>query len=1218
MIVGVIFNRQFCLFMRTALLWMAAITALSSPVVCEDQGQRSWRWFIEEADRVSCQTTNGIDQLQRGQDSAIGLAHAALAAIFRNSSNIDSSAAGYAFNRLGDYYYRLAAFRSADSVWRNALLYNDRVTPASAAERDGSLFRLAILYRQNEGLLKASPVRARSLMFFSHVLEGSDTVSVRQLYAVGNLHGKLGIFDSIDVYNRRAVGAFERSPDADPYWYIYSLIMLGENVSKRMNSNIPNAVAQQDSAISFGERALRVAESRYGIEDTMTAWVCQRLGDYHERRGNYSVADSLWDRAWKINRSKLPPEHIESQGSIFRMAGVLASRGEYAEAEKLRLQAVTLREKTQGPRHPETAAMYMSLANLYREVGKYSQAAQACRHALVIRTEAILQIPSDLAGCYRFLGLLSCDQGNYAQAEEYLQKALRIRQESLGPNHGVTAGTYSDLAGLYLAWDRIEEAAEMSRQALTAEESFLGKEHPDIAGTLEQLAAVYIIQDRSADALALIKRALNITEKALGRDNVNYAQLLSERAAIYRMEHLYDEAERDYQRAVEVFERIPKGNEVALLASASGLARLEADRGKSSAAQGMFSLVDSIAAQNHTWMHPGLSAALEDYARFCLRTGNAAKALELSRRSYEIRIMNFSDGVSVLSERDALRYSRYLREARDLYVSSILATGVRADDLQKAIAAILSTKGEIADEMFRRNRRESDLTGGTDAALVDSLQFLRARLSHLYSQGAARYSQADYGSLISSTLAARNRVESELARLSNGQLGQSRPQSIEVGRVVSALPRGSTLVEYLQINQCVGAGTLGGPVYVAAVLTSGGSTSLKVLGSAKEIDAAVSRYREHLDRMAELQRLPSAEDVQDFRQIANNIYSRVIAPVKAFLPDSGIVIVSPDGALNTVSFPSLCDSQNRYLIESYRLHSVSAGRDVLRFEDHAYALQGLVALGDPDFDAAPADRSAIAVAEFADLGQETGPWSRGLRSVCLDPNEIHAGRLAGAKVEIEQVTRIWLEQTGLPARALVGAQASEEMLKTTASSAGVLHLATHGYYLSEKCRMRRLHGDSVGVDPSESNPLLLSGLLLAGANRLGKDTVDDRSGEDGVLTAEEVASLDLTKTRWVVLSACESGLGAIRNGEGVYGLQRAFQMAGARTVINSLWPVADWVTAQMMASLYEHMNEQLPDLMRGLALRQLADLRRRGQPDHPYLWAPFVAIGDWRSLLDTK
>jgi CHAT domain-containing protein len=213
---------------------------------------------------------------------------------------------------------------------------------------------------------------------------------------------------------------------------------------------------------------------------------------------------------------------------------------------------------------------------------------------------------------------------------------------------------------------------------------------------------------------------------------------------------------------------------------------------------------------------------------------------------------------------------------------------------------------------------------------------------------------------------------------------------------------------------------------------------------------------------------------------------------------------------------------------------------------------------------------------------------------------------------VESVASLWEESSDEPVSVYFGADATEDRFKGEAHGSRVIHLATHGYYIENVCGSERKHaifGANLGW--VGENPLLHSGLFLAGANLHGEGA-DSADVEDGILTAYEVSAMNLKGTRLVVLSACETALGAIETGEGVYGLRRAFQMAGARTVVSALWPVSDEVTSEMLSGLYERNGENLPMLIREMELARIRKLRAEGRSDHPASWAAFIALGDWR------
>jgi CHAT domain-containing protein len=205
-----------------------------------------------------------------------------------------------------------------------------------------------------------------------------------------------------------------------------------------------------------------------------------------------------------------------------------------------------------------------------------------------------------------------------------------------------------------------------------------------------------------------------------------------------------------------------------------------------------------------------------------------------------------------------------------------------------------------------------------------------------------------------------------------------------------------------------------------------------------------------------------------------------------------------------------------------------------------------------------------------------------------------------------------------------GGAADEATFKRLAPGRRVIHLATHGFFLDLRCApggeggtrgVMGLVPAASGPEPSSppgENPLLLSGLALAGANLRDQAEAGD---EDGVLTADEIAALDLSGTEWAVLSACGTGLGEVAAGEGVLGLRRAFLAAGTRTVFTSLWSVRDKPTREWMAALYRHRlldGAGTAEAARAASLDLLRSRRAQGRSTHPFEWAAFLAAGDWR------
>jgi len=305
-------------------------------------------------------------------------------------------------------------------------------------------------------------------------------------------------------------------------------------------------------------------------------------------------------------------------------------------------------------------------------------------------------------------------------------------------------------------------------------------------------------------------------------------------------------------------------------------------------------------------------------------------------------------------------------------------------------------------------------------------------------------------------------------------------------------------------------------------------------------------------------------------------------------------------------FEALVDEKGKYLAESFRFAYLSSGRDLLRTP--AKSALGTVVFAGPDYKLDPAERQSLAqklLDKKEAIALRSGP-AQEVRSMGWKP-------LPGAAAEAKDIKEILHEGTYGPVKTYVGAEALEEVLKAMPAPR-ILHLATHGFFLDYQPEAPDKDGSGAGWARGRlkhmDNPLLRSGIVLAGANTIGDK--EAKGVEDGWVTAEEIALLNLRGTELVVLSACQTGLGDVKSGEGVYGLRRAFLYAGARTLLTSLFEVPDTETRELMKRFYGGLKKDQGKLA-ALHTAQVDMIRRRRQMQgaaHPFFWASFVLVGD--------
>jgi CHAT domain-containing protein len=322
------------------------------------------------------------------------------------------------------------------------------------------------------------------------------------------------------------------------------------------------------------------------------------------------------------------------------------------------------------------------------------------------------------------------------------------------------------------------------------------------------------------------------------------------------------------------------------------------------------------------------------------------------------------------------------------------------------------------------------------------------------------------------------------------------------------------------------------------------------------------------------------------------------------------LLIAPDGQLNLIPFAALVDEENRYLVERYSISYLTSGHELLRLQRSAPSQSPPLVVANPNFGRAEA--GALRGPDSSGNSQAGALGQTG--STPLSPLSIEPFRpLPRSEAEAQAIKELMPE-----ASVLLRGQATEAAIKQ-AHSPLILHIATHGFFLSDEGTAPAETPGAIGGDSLRfsdlrlgewgarvKDPLLRSGLALSGAN-LGKS-----GNDDGVLTALEAAGLDLWGTKLVVLSACETGVGEVRNGEGVQGLRRALALAGSESQVISLWPVTDEGAKELMTQYYQALRrgEERSEGLRQVQLRML----RSQQWSHPRFWAAFIESGEWANL----
>jgi CHAT domain-containing protein/Flp pilus assembly protein TadD len=960
-----------------------------------------------------------------------------------------------------------------------------------------------------------------------------------------------------------------------------------------------NQQGKYQEAIPLAEKALQIRQRILGRHPNV-ATSLNNLAFLYQRQGRYDQAEPLFIQALAMSKAVLGDRHPDVATSLNNLAGVYQSQGRYDQAEPLYIQALELHKALLGERHPNVATSLNNLAFLYQRQGRYDQAEPLYIQALALRKALLGEHHPDVASSLNNLAALYDSQGRYNQAEPLYRQALELHKTLLGERHPNVATSLNNLAFLYQRQGRYDQAEPLYIQALALCKALLGERHPNVATSLNNLAGVYQNQGRYEQAEPLYIQALELRKALLGERHPDVANSLNNLAGVYQSQGRYEKAEPLYLQSLEMRKTLLGDRHPDVATSLNSLAFLYKSQGRYEQAEPLYRQSLELRQALLGERHPDVANSLNNLALLYQNQGRYEKAIALLTQGLDIEELNLTTNLAIGAEAQKRDYIATLSSTTNRAISLHLQTAPtnpQAADL--ALTTLLRRKGRILDATSTSLQTLRQNLTPTDQKLLDQLADLSSQLSAL-TYRATTLPPDRYRATYDQLTAQIDDLQATLARRSTEFKQQIQP--ITLAAVQAQIPANAALVEITQyepFNPKAKEGEQWGkPRYAAYLLTRDSPVIAIDLGEAAPIDQLTNRFRRAL----------RSRD-GDIKAIARQLDSQLMQPIRAKLTALGAptqLLISPDGQLNLIPFAALVDETNRYLVETYDISYLTSGRDLLRLGTAAAPSPNpALILANPNYDSANLPLSSPT---------PTLPTSTATRSA--DLSRLRFGPLDGTAQEAAAIA------PKLPRSQLFTAnQATENILKQTVSPA-ILHIATHGFFLEDipapnlNSRSGGLRADiEVTFDPNFSPPapptntgnaLLRSGLALAGAN-------PKQSGsEDGILTALELASLNLRHTQLVVLSACETGIGDVINGEGVYGLRRALVLSGAASQLISLWKVDDKGTKDLMVQYYDRLLAQQG---RSQALRQVQlDFLKSADYRHPFFWAGFIPSGDWRSL----
>lgn len=799
-------------------------------------------------------------------------------------------------------------------------------------------------------------------------------------------------------------------------------------------------------------------------------------------------------------------------------------------------------------------------------------------------------------------------QGRYAEAVFEAEKLCKIIEDEKGRNHLGVGVCLNVLGGLYESLGDYKKAEVKLKQALE-----INRRDPSLSATsLGLLAKTYMNQGEFLQAEPFATEALQIRERT-SDDEFMVSTSLNTLGEIYLHLRKYSKAEPLLLRAIEIRKKHENTHSLVIslhnlsqLYYLSGYYPMAEQLGRATLEIGEYALGDS---------HPHIGETLNLLGKVTAAQGRYEEAFTFLESAQHIDFESIDHIKGFTSEAQKLKFLQKSRAELDVFLTLVLKHLPESPEaLKAAMDTVLRRKGIVLDVQKQFQRA---LFNGDRQTLksFEHLSRVRSQLTRLAFSGPGLNNLDDYPRQINRLREEKERLEIQISSRNRAYLEYRKKADANCEQVTAMLKAKpySALVELIRVSlynfESISDQRWSKDHYYAFILTAGNPYDLQAvdLGRAEDINALIFQFKERQLK------IPAGSNNQVLTA-AKQLYSRVFKPIKKALGNRKQVYLSPDGNLNLIPFEIFYDPRTGFLIENYTFNYISSGRDILGFSRLSEPIGKDILIGDPDFDL-KTTHTASDSKKSADDGM--------LAEAVIRNSFVHRGlyfeRLPGTRREVYAIqTLLGKDQT----KVFTGKQATEQVLGQMGSPR-ILHLATHGFFLKDiefasPGRFPQERGVSIMNEenpPAQrirlENPLLQSGFALAGAN----DTLRSKDSIhfEGIVTAEKILGLNLMSTEMVVLSACNTGVGEVKTGEGVFGLRRAFTQAGTKSLVMSMWSVPDTETQELMVAFYRNYLLRKMDrcqALRKAALEELDVVKKRYGFPYPYFWGAFVFMGE--------
>lgn len=963
------------------------------------------------------------------------------------------------------------------------------------------------------------------------------------------------------------------------------------DITKQMNDTIYRAFYIYDLACLYNHigyypdaeplfiKSLPTLAAVYGQSSLQYTMRFKVLAEMYVEMGNYTYAKSMNDALLYYFKTLKGEKDREYLIALNNDARINEGQGNYEKA----LETFNKLLQIHGSLNPIDTADYITILNntaeVYRLSGNYTQAMQLLSNALSLSQQLSKRQELTLATVYNNLGLCYKNTDDYKNAEITFDNAIAIYKK-LGLDYSPDyTNALNNKGELYRNLGRYKQAFDLILQVISIRKNSLGTHHVNYANALNNMALVFIDQLAFKEAEPYLLEAKDIYREALGEKHPFYANCLNSLAMLYTNMKRYKEAEELKVKAIDIIKSTVGTEHERYAYFLGGSIWIYAGLGQYNKAIENLQEANEIIRKKFGEKHIAYLDGVFNMAYLQWQIKNYRKATQLYISSLDSYKTLFGNYFESMSESEQLAYYSILGNKFDTFNTYVLfcLRQLPKEDHHELLGACMNYQLFIKSLLMSRsiNTRKA-IAESRDTSLVNTYNrwlSIRQTLSGSFRDLDFQGSYWNIADLEAQADRLEQSLKSKTALFSPAT-------AVTYKDVQKKLANGEAAIDMMRVATLLND-TSGDVEYMALVLRKDAAYPLAViLPKSGEFEKDyIQYYHQQMEEQKD-------DDLS---------YNRFWKPIAEKLGSSQKVYLSGDGIYNQLSLYTLREPvSKKYVFDQLTVCTLPTLSRIA--EDQK---------SDPE--------KRAELFGYPDYEYDFSTQKSGLKpSAAIAMNRFGFSELPplpGTQTEVEHISTS-LKDKGWNVNAYMRTEASEQRLKQIVSPK-VLHIATHGFFLKN---VDDLEDKSIlGFESNKlrMNPLLRSGIMLAGASVVARDTLNINAGfeQDGIFTAYEASLLNLSSTDLVVLSACETGLGVDLNNQGVFGLQRAFYIAGAKNLIMSLWVVDDDATQLLMSEFYKSWSsdpkkENIPKAFRS------AQTEVRKKYPHPYYWGAFTLLGN--------